>query len=144
MEGHDMAKITVDVGPVAAQALAAVAPVNNIGVAIVDRAGPIALRAGFTVNNPAASTPTVTAAIRKNAVQIASTVRTIIMVASQRVSMFIDHVDLAPVVGDVYTLEIATSAAVAAHELTANQTSLTVEALGQDAALVAGIGAATA
>lgn len=139
-----MAKVTVDVGPAAAQALAAAAAVNNIGVTIQDRVGPIALRGAFTVNNPAASTPTVTAAIRKNGVQIASTVRTLIMVASSRVPIYIEHVDLAPVVGDVYTLEIATSAAVAAHELTANQTALTVEALGQDAALVAGIGPATA
>lgn len=140
-----MAKVTVDIGPVAVQALTTGAlPVNNIGVTIQDRSGPIAVRGDFTVNNPAASTPTVTAAIRKNAVQIASTVRTLIMVASSRVPIHIEHVDLAPVVGDVFTLEILTSAAVAAHELTANQSSLTVEALGQDAALVAGIGPATA
>ena len=140
-----MAKIVVDVGPAAAQAIpAAVAAVNNIGVTIVDRGGPVKLTADFTVNNPAASTPTVTAAIRKNAVQIASTVRTLVMVASSRVPIHIEHVDLAAVAGDVFTLEIVTSAAVAAHELTANQTSLTVEGISQDAALVAGIGAATA
>jgi hypothetical protein len=140
-----MAKITVDVGPVAAQALTAgIAAVNNIGVTIQDRSGPVAVKADFTVNNPAASTPTVTASIRKNGVTVASTTRSLIMVASSRGPIHIEHVDLAPVVGDVFALEIQTSAAVAAHELTANQTSLTVEALGQDAALVAGIGPATA
>ena len=138
-----MAKVTVDVGPAAAQALGAVAAVNNIGVTIQDRPGPVRLSGVLTINNPAASTPTVTGAIRKNGVQVASTVRTMVMTASIRMPMVIDHVDLAAAVGDVYTLEAATSAAVAAHELTVNQTSLTVEALSQDAALVAGIGPAT-
>ena len=140
-----MAKVTIDVGPAAAQAIPAVETlVNNISVAIVDRGGPVALRALFTVNNPAASTPTVTASIRKNGVEIASTVRTLVMTASIRVPIYIEHIDLAAVVGDVYTLAIETSAAVAAHELTANQSSLTVEALSQDAALCAGIGPALA
>lgn len=139
-----MAKVTVDVGPAAAQALGAAAPVNNISVAVVDRGGPVALRGSFTVNNPAASTPTVTCAIRKNGVQIASTVRSMIMVASERKQVVIEHVDLNAAVGDTYTLEAATSAAVANHELTANQSALVVEALSQDAAVVAGIGAAAA
>jgi len=140
-----MAKITIDVGPVAAQALAAAETlVNNIGVTIADRAGPVALRAMFTVNNPAASTPTVTCSIRKNAVEIASTVRTILFAASTRMQMLTEHVDLVAAVGDVYTLAIETSAAVANHELTAGQTHLVVEALSQDAALCAGIGPATA
>jgi len=138
-----MAKVTVDVGPAAAQALGAVAAVNNIGVTIQDRPGPVRLSGVLTINNPAASTPTVTCAIRKNGVQVLSTVRTMVMTASIRMPIVIDHVDLAAAVGDVYTLEAATSAAVAAHELTANQTSLTVEGLSQDAALVAGIGPAT-
>ena len=138
-----MAKVTVDVGPAAAQAVPGVAAaVNNISVAVVDRAGPVRVIADLTVNNPAASTPTVTAAIRKNGVQVASTVRTLVMVASSRVPMHIEHVDLAAVVGDTYTIEIVSSAPVAAHELTANQTSLTVEALSNDAARCAGIGAA--
>jgi hypothetical protein len=140
-----MAKVTVDIGPVAAQALTAgIVAVSNIGVTIQDRSGPVRVIADFTVNNPAASTPTVTASIRKNAVTIATTTRTLVMVASSRVPMHIEHVDLAPAVGDVFALEIQTSAAVATHELTANQTSLTVEALGQDAAEVAGVGPATA
>ena len=139
-----MPKVTVDVGPAAAQALGAVAPVNNISVAIVDRGGPVKISGAFVVNNPAANTPTVTVAVRKNGVQIASSVRTAIMVASSRVSIPVEHVDLAAAVGDVYTLEAATSAAAANHELTANQTHLTVEALSQDAAVVAGIGPAAA
>lgn len=140
-----MAKVVIDVGPAAAQALTVgVAAVNNIGPTVIDRGGPVRLTADFTVNNPAASTPTVTAAIRKNGVQIASTVRTLVMVASSRVPIHIEHVDTAAVVGDVFTLEIATSAAVAAHELTANQTSLAVEGLSTDGALCAGIGAAVA
>jgi hypothetical protein len=97
------------------------------------------LRAIFTINNPAANTPTVTCAIRKNGVQVASTVRSMIMTASIRMPIVIEHVDILAAVGDVYTLEAATSAALATHELTINQTSLTVEALSQDAALVAGI-----
>jgi hypothetical protein len=140
-----MAKVVIDVGPAAAQALAvAPAAVNNIGPTVVDRGGPVRLTGIFTVNNPAASTPTVTAAIRKNGVQIASTVRSLVMVASSRNILHIDHIDPVAVVGDVYTLEIATSAAVAAHELTANQTSLTCEGVSTDGALCAGIGAAVA
>jgi len=138
-----MAKKVVDVGPNAAQAVpGAAAAVNNISLAVVDRGGPVALTANFTVNNPAASTPTVTAAIRKNAVQIASTVRTLVMVASSRVPIHIEHVDPNAVVGDVYTLEIVTSAPVASHELTANQSSLTMEGLSADAAMSAGVGVA--
>lgn len=140
-----MAKVTVDVGPAAAQALTAgLLPVNNISVAVVDRPGPVMLRGTLTINNPAASTPTVTAGLRKNGVQIATTVRSMVMTASIRMPIYIEHVDLVAAVGDVYTMEIVTSAAVAAHELTANQSSLTVEALSQDAALCAGIGPALA
>lgn len=140
-----MAKVTVDVGPAVAQALTVgIASVNNISVAVVDRPGPVKFHGSFTVNNPAASTPTVTAGLRKNGVQIPSTVRSQVMVASSRMSMEVDHFDPNAVVGDVFTMEIQTSAAVAAHELTANQTSLLVEAVGQDAAVCAGIGAATA
>lgn len=140
-----MAKVTLDSGPVAVQALTVgQLPVNNIGVTIVDRGGPVRVSGAFTVNNPAASTPTVTAGIRKNGVQIASTIRTLVMVASSRVPIHIDHIDLAAAVGDVFALDVQTSAAVAGHELPANQTSLTVEALSQDAALCAGVGPATA
>ena len=140
-----MAKVTVDVGPAVAQALTVgVQSVNNISVAVVDRAGPVRLTGQFAINNPAASTPTVTMALRKNGNQIAGTVRTMVMVASSRNNYPIDHVDPAAAVGDVYTMEAATSAAVAVHELRANENSLTVEALGQDAAVVAGVGAATA
>lgn len=140
-----MAKATIDVGPVAAQALTVgIVAVSNIGVTIQDRSGPIKLDAVLTVNNPAASTPTVTASIRKNGVAIASTTRTLVMTASIRVPIVMQHIDLAPAVGDVFALEVATSAAIAVHELTAGQSHLLVEALGQDAALVAGIGPATA
>jgi cytochrome P450 len=140
-----MAQITVDIGPAAAQALTVgVAAVANIGVSIIDRPGPVRLAGNFTVNNPAASTPTVTAALRKNGLQIAATVRTLIMAASTRVPIHVEHVDLAAAVGDVYTMEIATSAAVAGHELTVNQSSLTVQALTQNAAVIAGIGPPTA
>jgi hypothetical protein len=139
-----MAKVTLDVGPVAAQALTVgQVAVNNIGVTIQDRPGPVKLHASLVVNNPAASTPTVTAGIRKNGVQVVSTARTMVMVASTRISIEIDHFDPAAVVGDVFALDIQTSAAVAAHELTANGTSLLVEAVSQDAALCAGIGPVT-
>lgn len=138
-----MAKVTVDVGPTAAQALTVgIAVVNNISVAVIDRAGPVKLSADLTVNNPAASTPTVTASLRKNGVIIATTSRTLVMVASSRVPIHIEHVDLAAAVGDIFQIEVNTSAAVASHELTAGQTSLVVEALSQDAALCAGVGSA--
>ena len=140
-----MAKVVVDVGPAAAQALTVgIAAVNNIGPTVIDRGGPVLLRGVLTVNNPAASTPTVTAALRKNGVQIASTVRTLVMVASQRVQMYLDHIDPAAAVGDIFAMEINTSAAVAAHELTANQSSLSCEGLSSDGALCAGIGPAVA
>lgn len=140
-----MAKATLDIGPTAAQALTAgMVAVSNIGVTITDRVGPVRVEARLTVNNPAASAPTVTAAIRKNGLQIVSSVRSLVMVASSRAALVIDHIDLAPAVGDVFALEVQTSAAVAVHELTAGQTSLYVEALSQDAAEVAGIGPGTA
>jgi len=140
-----MAKVVVDVGPAAAQALTVgIAAVNNIGPTVIDRGGPVRLEGVLTVNNPAASTPTVTAALRKNGVQIASTVRTIVMVASSRVQMLLDHIDPAAAVGDIFTMEVNTSAAVAAHELTANQSSLVCEGLSSDGALCAGIGPAVA
>ena len=58
--------------------------------------------------------------------------------------MALEHVDLVAAVGDVYALEVNVAAVVVPTLLIANQCHLAVEALGQDAALVAGIGPATA
>lgn len=140
-----MAKVTLDVGPAANQTVVvAVAAVNNIGVTIQDRNGPVALRASVIVDNAGAGANTCTVSMRKNAVLIPNTTRSLVMIAASRQSVTIDHVDLAAVVGDVYALEANVAAVVTATLLLANQTSLFVEALSQDAALVAGIGPATA
>jgi hypothetical protein len=139
-----MAKSIIDRGPVALQAVTvAEQAVNNIGVTITDRAGPVSLRAVFTITNPAAQTPTDTLLIGKNAVAIAGVSSTLTHLASDRLQGVLEHVDQAAV-GDVYTLRISSTVAGAGHQLEVNQTSLTVEALSQDAALVAGIGPVTA
>lgn len=140
-----MAKMTVDVGPAADQTVVvAIAAVNNIGVTIADRAGPVALRAGVTVDNAGAGANTCTVSMRKNGVIIASTTRSIVMIAVSRQSMVLEHVDLVAAVGDVYALQANVAAVVVPTLLLTNQSHLVVEALGQDAALVAGIGPATA
>lgn len=140
-----MAKVTLDVGPAVNQTVVvAIAAVNNIGVTIVDRGGPVALRAVLTVDNAGAGGNTLTASIRKNGVIVAGTTRTAILVAVSRVAVVLEHVDLVAAVGDVYALEVNVAAVVVPTLLIANQCHLAVEALGQDAALVAGIGAATA
>jgi len=141
-----MAKSTLDVGPVADQTvIVAPAAVNNIGVTIVDRAGPVALRASVTVDNAGAGANTCTLSIAKNGVAIATSVRTIVMIAASRQNVSLEALDLtaSPVLPDVYTLRCNVAAVVVPTLLLANQCHLVVEALGQDAALVAGIGAAT-
>lgn len=140
-----MAKTTIDVGPAANfTAVVAAAAVPNMSIAIVDRAGPVAIRAGVTVDNAGAGFNTVTLTIAKNAVAIAATTRTIVMIAASRQNVSLEHVDLVAAVGDAYTIQANTAAVVVPILLLANQCHLVVEALGQDAALVAGIGPATA
>lgn len=140
-----MAKITIDRGPAAQQAIpAAPAVVNNIAVAVADRAGPVALRAVVECHNGSAASRTYTAAIRKNAVQIAATVQDIEVATLLRAQVVMEHVDLVATVGDTYTVEIDADAADAASVIEMNKAYLVVEALSQDAALCAGIGPATA
>lgn len=139
-----MARATLDVGPAVDQAIpAAPAAVNNIGVVIVDRAGPVVVRGIIECHNGSAAARTYTAAIRKNGVQIASTLRQIEVATTLRAQVVVEHVDLAAVVGDAYTLEIAADTADPASVIVANRAHLLVAALGQDAAEVAGIGAVT-
>jgi hypothetical protein len=140
-----MAKVTLDVGPAANQTVVvAIAAVNNIGVTIQDRGGPVALRAGLTVDNAGAGANTLTTSLRKNGVIIAVTTKTVILVAATRQNVSLEHVDLSATVGDVYAIEANVAAVVVPTLLIANQCHLLVEALSQDAALVAGIGPATA
>lgn len=139
-----MAKSTLDVGPVADQTvIVAPAAVNNIGVTIVDRAGPVALRASVTVDNAGAGANTCTLSIAKNGVAIVGSTRTIVMIAASRQNVSLEALDLVAVVGDVYTIRANVAAVVVPTLLLLNQSHLVVEALGQDAALVAGIGVAT-
>jgi hypothetical protein len=140
-----MAKITLDRGPAAQQAIpAAPAAVNNIGVSVADRAGPVLVRGVIECHNGSAASRTYTAAIRKNAVQVALTVQNIEVATLLRSQIVVEHVDLVATVGDTYTLEIDADAADAASVIEINGAYMIVEALSQDAALVAGIGPATA
>jgi hypothetical protein len=139
-----MAKAVVDRGPTAIQAVTvAEQAVSNIGLTIVDRPGPVLLRGVFTITNPAAQTPTDTLLLAKNGVAIAGAISTVTHLASDRLQGVVEHVDQA-VVGDVYSMRISSTVAGAGHQLEAGQSSLLVEALSQDAALVAGVGPATA
>jgi hypothetical protein len=139
-----MAKATIDRGPAVVQAVTvAEQAVNNISITIQDRPGPVLLLGMFTVTNPAAQTPTDSLLLAKNGVAIVGAVSSLTHIASDRLQGVVHHVDQA-VVGDVYTMRISSTVAGAGHQLEAGQCSLTVEALSQDAALVAGIGPATA
>lgn len=136
-----MAKSTLDAGP-AVNFTVIVAPgaVPNISVAVVDRAGPVALRASVTVDNAGAGANTCTLSIAKNAIAMVNTSRTIVMIAASRQNVSLEALDLVAVVGDVYTIRASVAAVVVPTLILANEAHLVVEALGQDAALVAGIG----
>lgn len=140
-----MAKIVIDRGPAAQQAIpAAPAPVNNISLMIVDRGGPVVVRGQVECHNGSAASRTYIAAVRKNGVQVAETVRTIEVATLLRAQVMVEHVDLVAVVGDVYTLEIDADAADAASVIEINGASLIAEGMSQNGALCAGIGPATA
>jgi hypothetical protein len=140
-----MAKATMDRGPVAQQAIpAAPAAVNNIGVTIVDRAGPVRVDAQIECHNGSAASRTYTGAIRKNGVQVAETVTDIEVATLLRGALSMRLLDLVAVPGDVYTLEVDADAADAASVIEINRAYLYVEGLSQDAALCAGVGVATA
>lgn len=140
-----MAKIVLDQGPAAQQAIpATAAAVNNISLTIVDRGGPVKLSGVIECHNGSAASRTYTAAIRKNAVQVASTVRDIEVATLLRAQVILEHVDLAAAVGDVYQLEIDADAADAASVIEINKAHLVVEGVSQDGAVVAGVGVATA
>lgn len=139
-----MAQVTLDIGPAAQQAIpAAPAAINNIGVTIVDRGGLVLLRGVIECHNGSAASRTYTAAIRKNAVQVAATVRDIEVATLLRAQIVVEHTDVA-VVGDAYTLEIDADAADAASVLEANKSHLLVQGLHPNAGVLPGIGAATA
>lgn len=139
-----MPKITIDRGPAVAQAVTvAEQAVNNISLTIADRAGLVSLLGIFTVTNPAAQTPTDTLLLAKNGVAIPGAVASLTHIASDRLQGIVHHVDTAAV-GDIYTMRISSTVAGAGHQLEAGQCSLTVEALGPDAAFCAGVGLAIA
>jgi hypothetical protein len=140
-----MAKVTVDVGPAANQTvIVAPAPVNNIGVALASRGGPVLLLAVLTVDNAGAGFNTFTGTIAKNGVAIASTTRTIILIAASRQTVVLHHFDPAGVVGDIYTMRVNVAAVVVPTLLIQDQCNLLVEAMSRDDSTVAGVGAATA
>lgn len=140
-----MAKVTIDVGPaVDFTVLVAIGEVPNMSVAVVDRAGPVAIRAGLTVDNAGAGANTFTGSIRKNGVSVVGTVKSLVLIAASRQCVTLEHVDLVAAVGDVYTIEANVAAVVTPTLLLASRCHLVVEALGQDAAFVAGIGPALA
>ena len=140
-----MAKITVDYGPVAQQAIpAAPAIVNNIGVSVVDRAGPVLIRAQIECHNGSAASRTYTGAVRKNGVQVLLTVVNVEVATLLRSVIPLLHFEPAAAVGDIFTLEIDADAADAASVIEINGAVMMVEGLSKDAALVAGIGPATA
>ncbi len=139
-----MARITVDRGPAAPQALGADAPVNNIAVTIQDRSGPVLVRGVLEIDNTgAAIVAPDSASIAVNGVTVAATTRTHSIGAAGRVTLPLEHVIEAPAVGDIITLRV-TGTAQAGHQLLADRSSLTVQALPANAALLAGIGPATA
>lgn len=140
-----MAKVTVDVGPAVNQTLVvAGSAINNIGVAIVDRGGPVSVRGGLTVDNAGAGANTVFLSLRKNALVLGSSARTLIMVSGTRQAITLEAVDLVAVPGDVYSIHASVAAVVTPTLAMVNECYVTVEALSQDAALCAGIGPATA
>lgn len=140
-----MAKATLDRGPAAQQAIpAAPAAVNNISVAVVDRAGPVKIEGLIECHNGSAASRTYTAAVRKNGAQVVTTLMSVEVATLLRAIVPVVHLDLAAAVGDVYTLEIDADAADAASVIEINGAVMIVEALSQDAALCAGIGPATA
>jgi hypothetical protein len=70
-----MAKVTIDRGPTAAQALGADAPVNNMSLTIQDRVGPIMVRAVLEIDNTGvAIVAPDSASIALNGVAIAATI----------------------------------------------------------------------
>lgn len=139
-----MAKIVLDVGPAAQQAIpAAPAAVNNIGLTVVDRGGLVALRGVIECHNGSAASRTYTAAIRKNGVQVAGTVRDIEVATLLRAQVTVEHVDTAAAVGDSYTLEIDADAADAASVIEINKAHLIAEGVTPNHGVVAGIGPAT-
>lgn len=138
-----MAKVTIDIGPTVAQLLGADAVVNDIGVTVVDRGGPVALRVVSEILNTPAANPTVVVAIAKNGGALPGASRTVVMQAASRTTFAVEAFEPAAVVGDVFTVRASSTIPGAAHQVTAGQTRLVVEAVGQDAAVVAGIGVAT-
>jgi len=140
-----MAKQTLDRGPVAPFAVPGVeAAIPNIGVAVVDRSGPIKIIGIAEITNPAANTPLVDLFIALNGVSIAATNVEIIMNGASTQVMVVVHIIDNPAVGDVFTLRVVSTSAAAGHQVGVNRASLLVEGVGLDGAEVAGIGPVTA
>lgn len=139
-----MARRQIDHGPAVAQAVpAAAAAINNIGLTVGAARGPALLRAVVNITNPAANVPTVTCRVLKNGVLLGAATKTIVMIALSTHQIVIDEVDPAPAVGDVYTVDMLTTAAAAGHQVGINGASLLFDAAPNDAAYVSEVGAAT-
>lgn len=139
-----MAKMTLDRGPAANfTVVVAEAVVPNMSITIEDRVGPIRVQAVLTVDNAGAGANTINGRIARNGVAIALADRTMVMTNVTRQCMVLDFIELAPTVGDVFTIRASVAAVVVPTLLVAGQCSLMVEGVSQDAAVVAGIGPAT-
>lgn len=139
-----MARRQIDHGPAVATAVPAVAAaLPNIGLTVGAARGPALVRAVVNVKNPAANAPAVTASIRKNGVLLGLATKTIVMIALSTAQIVVEEIDPAPAVGDVYTVEMLTTSALAGHEVGVNAASLLFDANGNDAVYVSEVGAAT-
>lgn len=135
-----MAKVVREIGPLANQEpTVAPAAVNDIGISIVDRPGPIMVRGMVKVSNNTGATRNYNAALRKNGVQIAATVQEAEVATLLQEQIFVEHFDPAAVVGDAYTLEINTDTQDAANLVLGLRSWLSIEAFAPDGAVCAGV-----
>lgn len=139
-----MSRMTIDRGPTGVQAAGADAPVNNMSITIQDRSGPIRIDAVLEIDNTGVAivAPDV-ASIAVNGVSVALTQRTHTLGAAGRVNLKLEHVIEAPAVGDIITVRWSGTVQ-AGHQLLAGASALSVQALPVNAAVMAGIGPATA
>lgn len=135
-----MAKVVREMGPLVNQEpTVAPAAVNDISISIVDRGGPIMVRGMVKVSNNTGATRNYNAALRKNGVQVASTVQEAEVATLLQEQIFVEQFDPAAAVGDVWTLEINTDTQNAANLVLGSRSWLSIEAYAPDGAVCAGV-----
>lgn len=140
-----MAKVVMDVGPAADFPIpAAMVPVGNIQLTVVDRGGPVLVRGVVECSNGSVGAKTYTCAIRKNGIVQGASQRQIVVGAGGRAQVVVELIDSQTVVGDFFDIGIGADAADPASVIVANRAHLIAVAVTQDTALVAGIGPAAA